>query len=261
VTQHPEFMDLLTHLLQPQYDQVRLSIASVRTNTVTESLARALSQRGTQSLTIAVESGSPRLRQVINKKLETEEILAAAQQAQGGGLQGLKLYGMVGLPTETSEDLQATIDLMGRLKKVAPRLRFTLGCSTFVPKAHTPFQWEGVNPQSEKRLKALQKPLAAQGIEFRPESYKWSVIQALLSRGDRRLGALLERVRHYGDSWGSYRRGFKELQAQLPPWEFYVQEPWPQTQVLPWQHLSGGLPLETLTKHRAIALGAGESGI
>lgn len=249
VTQHPEFEGLLDHLAQPAYDHVRLSIASVRTNTVTPKLAQTLAQRDTRSLTIAIESGSERLRQIINKKLDNSEILQAAAHAKTGGLTGLKFYGMVGLPGELESDLEQTVDLLRQLKRQVPGLRLTLGCSTFVPKAHTPFQWFGVNPQAEKRLKFLQKQLRPQGIDFRPESYNWSVIQALLSRGDRRLCRLLERVRHYGESVGSYRRAFKELRGQLPGWEFYVHSDWPLTQMLPWQHLQGPLPPATLQKH------------
>lgn len=249
VTQHPEFEALLDHLAQPAYDQVRLSIASVRTNTVTLKLAQTLAKRDTRSLTIAIESGSERLRRIINKKLENAEILQAAAHAKAGGLTGLKFYGMVGLPGEIESDLEQTVDLLRQLKRQVPGLRLTLGCSTFVPKAHTPFQWFGVNPQAEKRLKFLQKQLRPQGIDFRPESYNWSVIQALLSRGDRRLCRLLERVRHYGESVGSYRRAFKELRGQLPDWEFYVYTDWSCDQVLPWQHLQGPLPQATLQKH------------
>jgi radical SAM superfamily enzyme YgiQ (UPF0313 family) len=211
VTQHPEFAALLDYLDQPQYDDVRLSLASVRTNTVTEKLARILTKHDTRSITIAVESGSERMRRIINKKLEQDEIVQAAVNAKAGGLSNLKLYGMVGIPGEEMSDLEQTVAMMQHLKKAAPGLRLTLGCSTFVPKAHTPFQWFGVNPDAEKRLKVLQKQLRSQGIDFRPESYNWSVIQALISRGDRRIARLLERVRYYGDSLGSYRRAFKEL--------------------------------------------------
>ena len=151
VTQHPEFETLLDYINQPKYEDVRLSIASVRTNTVTEELAKTLAQRGTKSLTIAVESGSEKVRKIINKKLEQEDIIKAAENAKKGGLKGLKLYGMVGIPGEDSEDLDATVTMMQNLKKAAPGVRFTLGCSTFVPKAHTPFQWFGVNKQAEKR--------------------------------------------------------------------------------------------------------------
>ena len=253
VTQHPEFEKLLDYISQPKYDDVRLSIASVRTNTVTAQLAKTLAKRDTRSLTIAIESGSEKLRQIINKKLHNDEIIQAAVNAKVGGLTGLKLYGMVGIPGEEPEDVEETVAIMRRIKKAAPGLRLTLGCSTFVPKAHTPFQWFGVNPQAEKRLQFLQKQLKPQGIDFRPESYNWSIIQALLSRGDRRLSRLLELTRNYGDSLGSYRRAFKQLKGQLPDLDFYVHANWSTDGLLPWNHLQGPLPQSTLVKHLADA--------
>lgn len=254
VTQHPQFDALLDHLNRPEFDEMRLSIASVRTNTVNAKLADTLTRHGTKSVTIAVESGSERLRRVVNKKLETGDILAAAASAKAGGLSALKLYGMAGIPSETPADLEATVELMQALKKTAPGLRLTLGCSTFVPKAHTPFQWYGVSRQAEKRLKFLQKQLRSRGLDFRPESYNWSVIQALISRGDRRLAPLLVRARAYGDSLGSYKRAFKDLKGQLPPLEFFVHTDWSIDQPLPWDHIGGLVPKATLINHRARAL-------
>jgi len=253
VTQHPEFEALLDYISQPKYDDVRLSIASVRTNTVTVQLAQTLAKRDTKSLTIAVESGSEKVRQIINKKLHNDEIIQAAVNAKAGGLSSLKLYGMVGIPGEEPEDVDATVAMMREVKKAAAGLRLTLGCSTFVPKAHTPFQWFGVNSQAEKRLQFLQKKLKPQGIEFRPESYNWSIIQALLSRGDRRLSQLLELTRDFGDSLGSYKRAFKQLKGQIPDLDFYVHANWSTDQVLPWNHLQGPLPQSTLLKHLADA--------
>lgn len=253
VTQHPEFTELLDYISQPKYEHIRLSIASVRTNTVTVQLAKTLAQRDTRSLTIAVESGSPKLRQIINKKLDQQEIIQAAINAKAGGLTNLKLYGMVGIPGEEMADLAATVTMMGEIKKSAPGLRLTLGCSTFVPKAHTPFQWLGVNPEAQKRLQFLQKQLTPRGIEFRPESYNWSIIQALLSRGDRRLSHLLELSRNFGDSLGSYKRAFKQLKGTIPDLDFYVHANWSKDQVLPWSHLQASVPQTTLLKHLAEA--------
>lgn len=253
VTQHPEFETLLDYISQPKYDDVRLSIASVRTNTVTVQLAQTLAKRDTRSLTIAIESGSEKLREIINKKLHNEEIIQAAINAKAGGLSSLKLYGMAGIPGEESEDLEQTVAMMRAVKKAAPGLRLTLGCSTFVPKAHTPFQWFGVNRQAEKRLQFLQKQLKPQGIDFRPESYNWSIIQALLSRGDRRLSSLLQLTRNFGDSLGSYKRAFKQLKKQIPDLDFYVHTDWSTEQILPWSHLQGPLPQTTLIKHLADA--------
>ncbi|MBD2604003.1 radical SAM protein [Scytonema hofmannii FACHB-248] len=253
VTQHPEFASLLDYISQPKYDDVRLSIASVRTNTVTVQLAQTLAKRDTRSLTIAIESGSEKLREIINKKLHNDEIIQAAVNAKAGGLSSLKLYGMAGIPGEQSEDLEQTVAMMRAVKKAAPGLRLTLGCSTFVPKAHTPFQWLGVNRQAEKRLQFLQKQLKPQGIDFRPESYNWSIIQALLSRGDRRLSQLLQLTRNFGDSLGSYKRAFKQLKGQIPDLDFYVHADWSTEQILPWSHLQGPLPQSTLIKHLADA--------
>ncbi|MEM8722608.1 MAG: radical SAM protein [Cyanobacteria bacterium P01_G01_bin.39] len=255
VTQHPEFEAILDYLSQPQYDDVRLSIASVRTNTVTQKLAATLANRDTRSITIAVESGSEKVRQIVNKKLTNDEIIQAAINAQAGGLKALKLYGMVGIPGEEMEDVEATINMMSAIKQAAPKLRLTLGCSTFVPKSHTPFQWLGVNPDAKKRLKYLEKNLRRQGIDFRPESYNWSVIQALISRGDRRLGKLLQLTREFGDSVGSYKRAFKQLKGQIPPLDYYVHQHWQAgEQVLPWQHIQAPLPQTTLVKHLTEAM-------
>jgi radical SAM superfamily enzyme YgiQ (UPF0313 family) len=254
VTQHPEFEVLLDHLNHPKYDGVRLSLSSVRTNTVTVKLAEILTKRDSKSITIAVESGSDRLRKIVNKKLTNEEIIEAAINAKAGGLKGIKLYGMAGIPGEEMEDLEATVAMMRAIKKAAPGLRLTFGCSTFVPKSHTPFQWFGVNKDAEKRLKFLDKELRMLGLEFRPESYNWSVIQGLLSKGDRRLSKLLELVRHYGDTLGSYRRAFKELRGQLPEMDFYVFQEWELDRVLPWSHIKGPLPEATLKKHLAEAM-------
>ena len=254
VTQHPEFEAILDHLSQPQYQDVRLSIASVRTNTVTEKLAATLAKRDTRSITIAVETGSEKLRQVVNKKLTNEEIIQAAINAKAGGLKALKLYGMVGIPEETMSDVEATVAMMSAVKKAAPGLRLTLGCSTFVPKSHTPFQWFGVNPDAKKRLKYLEKNLRKQGIDFRPESYNWSVIQALISRGDRRLGKLLQLTREYGDTVGSYKRALKQLRGQIPSLDYYVHDDWQRERILPWQHIQGPLPQKTLIEHLNKAL-------
>ena len=254
VTQHPEFEAILDYLSQPQYQDVRLSIASVRTNTVTEKLAATLAKRDTRSITIAVETGSEKLRQIVNKKLTNEEIIQAAINAKAGGLKALKLYGMVGIPEETMADVEATVAMMSAVRKAAPGLRLTLGCSTFVPKSHTPFQWFGVNPDAKKRLKYLEKNLRKQGIDFRPESYNWSVIQALISRGDRRLGKLLQLTREYGDTVGSYKRAFKQLRGEIPSLDYYVHDDWQRDCILPWQHIQGPLPQKTLIEHLNKAL-------
>ncbi|QNI90347.1 methylthiotransferase/radical SAM-type protein [Synechococcus sp. ROS8604] len=268
VTQHPQFSDLLQWLDQDRFDDLRVSVSSVRAATVTPQLAGTLSRRGSKSVTIAIESGSDRMRRVVNKKLSREEINDAARYAKEGGLKSLKLYGMVGLPTEQDDDVEATADLLLDLKKQTPGLRFTLGVSTFVPKAHTPFQWQGVRPEADKRLKRLAKRLKPKGVELRPESYGWSMIQALLSRSDRRLAPVIAAVRGSQESLGGWKKAYRAARSEelpaassagvaLPPppaWEEVVHHTWADHQILPWCHLDGPLPSDTLLKHQRQAL-------
>ncbi|MGB7564965.1 MAG: radical SAM protein [Prochlorococcaceae cyanobacterium] len=258
VTQHPQFAELLSWLDQDRFEGTRVSVSSVRAATVTPQLGQILAKRGSKSLTIAIESGSERMRQVVNKKLATEEIFAAARYAKEGGLTGLKLYGMVGLPGEDDDDVEATAALLLALKKATPGLRLTLGVSTFVPKAHTPFQWEGVRPEAEKRLKLLAKRLKPKGIDLRPESYGWSAIQALLSRSDRRLAPVIAAVRGRHGSLGGWKRAYREATTQLAPWEAVIHSRWDPGCCLPWEHLEGPLPTSTLAMHRSQALAASE---
>lgn len=258
ITQHPEFESLLDYIDQPKFDDLRLSLASVRTNTLTPKLARILSRHDSRSVTVAIESGSEKLRKIINKKLTNAEIHQAVANAQAGGLKGIKFYGMVGVPQETDADLDATIGLMLDLKQTAPKLRLTLGCSTFVPKAHTPWQWCPIDREGDKKLKYLHKHLVPKGIEFRPESYKDSIIQGLLSRGDRRLTPLLELVWQYSQGAvptdGMYKRALKELKDQVPPLSYYVHDQWEENAILPWHHLKTAISLEQLTKHLHLTL-------
>ena len=268
VTQHPQFADLLSWLDQERFEGTRVSVSSVRAATVTPQLAEILTKRGSKSLTIAIESGSERMRRVVNKKLSREEIFAAARYAKEGGLSALKLYGMAGLPTEEEADIESTAELLLALKRAVPGLRLSLGVSTFVPKAHTPFQWQGVRPEAEKRLKLLAKRLKPKGIELRPESYGWSVIQALISRSDRRLAPVIAAARGQHDSLGGWKKAYRAVlagdaplidpaQSVLPPpWEQVVHGNWSEQRVLPWEHLEGPLPKGTLQRHRAEALEA-----
>ncbi|MCU0529971.1 MAG: B12-binding domain-containing radical SAM protein [Cyanobium sp. Prado107] len=271
VTQHPQFADLLAWLDQDRFEDTRVSVSSVRAATVTPELGRILARRGSKSLTIAIESGSERMRRVVNKKLATEEIHAAARYALEGGLTGLKLYGMVGLPTEEEADVEATAELLLAVKKATPGLRLSLGVSTFVPKAHTPFQWQGVRPEAEKRLKLLARRLKPKGIELRPESYGWSVIQALLSRSDRRLAPVIAAARGRHESLGGWKQAYRAVLAgehepapsrtadtpPPPPWEEVIHATWSAERVLPWQHLEGPLAQATLQRHAEEALGSG----
>ncbi len=262
ITQHPDFDELLNWLSQDGFEDMRLSLSSVRATTVNKKMTNILARRNCKSITIAIESGSEKIRDLVNKKLTEEEIYSAARYAHEGGLTRLKLYGMVGLPTEAEEDIELTTDLLIKLKRKNPGLKFSFGVSTFVPKAHTPFQWFGVRNEAKKRLQKIGKKLKPQGIEVRAESYGWSIIQALISRSDRRLAPVIELIRKSDNTLGGWKKAYKAIQeknklsslnSQLPDWEDIVHQQWEYNRVLPWMHLNGPVKVEQLIKHQQMS--------
>ena len=136
----------------------------------------------------------------------------------------------------------------------------TLGVSTFVPKANTPLQWFGVRETANQRIKLLTKSLRPKGIEVRAESYKWSIIQALISRSDRRLASVIELVRGENNSLGGWKKAYKSVREEnlgqlqslpaLPSWEEVVHLDWPVNTTLPWDHLQGYVKTEKLIHHQ-----------
>ena len=170
----------------------RLSVSSLRVDPLSEALLQALAESGTQTLTLAPEAGSERLRRMINKGITETDLIHAFDRANAYRFRQLKLYFMLGLPTETEQDVEA----IARLSQAAAEHfagQVTTNITPFVPKAHTPFQWAAVMPREivQSRFRTLQKQLAKRGISVKGESPRWSAIQAILSRGDRRLGPVL----------------------------------------------------------------------
>ncbi len=221
VSQHPRFMDLLHYLSEHQAD-TQLQVASVRASTVSKNMTDILASLGVRNLTIAIESGSERLREDINKKLAEEYIFSAASAASSSGLNSLKLYGMVGLPTEEDSDIDLTIDLLSRLKGSNPGLKIVWGCSVFTPKMLTPYYRYGIDPLAERKLKHMEKELHKLGIEMRAESYKWAQVQALISRGDRSLSKLLMQVQSSKQKGANIYR--KLLNKEK--YQYFVFEDW-----------------------------------
>ena len=259
VTQHPEFIELLKYLVaHPKKPQAQ--VASMRAGTVTLEMAELLVELGVKSMTIAIESGSERLREIMNKKLSEAEIFSACENALNGGIKAIKLYGMVGMPYETDADIEATIDLLKRLKKSFSRLKITWGCSIFTPKAQTPFQNFGIDTSSEKKLQKITKALRPAGIEVRPESYKWTQIHALISRGDRSLSKMFLELTELGDepSYGDYKKAISK-----EAFEYFVFKDWGGKQDAeisvplryPWQYLMSEGQVVMLGKHALEAEG------
>jgi len=251
VTEHPQFDRIADELLKRSATEI--SIASVRADSLNPLILEMLSKLGHKTVTIAIESGSERLRSIMKKNLTEGEIRHALDLIDRSGLTGLKLYGIVGLPGEEQEDLDETVRLLTSLKKEHKRLRFVFGCSSFVPKAQTPFQWSGRDRKSKEKLEFLRKRLTKLGIAMRPESHNWSDIQALLSRGDRRLTPVLLAVAKGKGNLGAWTEALRNRPETCPDKDFYVFRHIPYEETLPWSHLVEEPKESMLVKHSQTA--------
>jgi radical SAM superfamily enzyme YgiQ (UPF0313 family) len=246
VTEHPQFDQIADGLLARP--QTNISIASIRADTVTDNVLYMLKELGQRSLTIAIESGSERLRSVMKKNLSNDEIENAVDKIASQGFGSIKLYGIAGLPEELPSDLDQTVALLRKLKKTHRQLRIVFGVSSFVPKAQTPFQKCGRDRTAAKKIEYLRKRLAEVGIDVRPESHNWSDIQTLLSRGDRRLAPVLMDVASGNAKLGDWKRAMKR-QTNIPDFDFYVYRNMEAHEILPWSHLMDEQKMLFLDKH------------
>ncbi len=247
VTQHPEFESLIDYLDEKnKSSSLNVQIASVRADTISKKLACGLNDLGVKSLTMAIETGSDRLREIINKKVSRETILNSIQTIYDSGIGSVKLYGMVGIPHEEENDLLETVKLLKEIKQKNKGKRLTWGCSTFVPKAGTPFQYYGMDKNGDKKIKLLSKELHKLGIDFRPESFDWSIIQGLISRGDKSINKVLVSAYRYGSSIGSFKKAIRENKDV--DCEFFIYSNWDLKTKLPWEMLDGYLKSETIKK-------------
>ncbi len=189
VSDHSQ-IDALAEALRAM--DARISISSMRTDPISVPMVRALAESGTQTLTIAPEAGTERLRTVINKGQSEESLLAAVELAQSLGFPQLKLYFMIGHPSETEEDIQGIIDLTLKARAIFRR-NVSINATPFVPKPHTPFQWAAMTPADVigARQKQLQRALGRSQIRVNADSAAWAEVQGVLSRGDRRLAPVL----------------------------------------------------------------------
>ncbi len=170
----------------------RISVSSMRTDPISVPLVKALAESGTRTLTIAPEAGSQRLRDVISKTQRVEDLMAAVDLAESLRFPQLKLYFMVGHPTERDEDIE---DLIRFVKEVRGRFRRNLiiNATPFVPKPHTPFQWVAMTPAEiiKQRQKRIARALARHNVVVRADNPLWAAVQGVLARGDRRLAPVL----------------------------------------------------------------------
>ncbi|HYO19864.1 MAG TPA: radical SAM protein, partial [Dermatophilaceae bacterium] len=249
---------------------VSLSLPSTRVDAFNINLANEFSRNGRRSgLTFAPEGGSERLRKVINKMVTEEDLIRTVAAAYSHGWRQVKLYFMCGLPTETDEDVMEIADLAKKViakgREVSGRndIRCTVSIGGFVPKAHTPFQWAAQldHETTDARLKKLRDAIRADkryasAIGFRYHDGEPGVVEGLLSRGDRRVGKVIEAAWRDGarfDGWSehfSFERWMRAAETALAdePVDvaWYTTREREQHEVLPWDHLDSGLDKDWL---------------
>jgi radical SAM family uncharacterized protein len=228
-----------------------VSVSSLRADSLSEALISRLAASGHKTISIAPEAGSERLRKVINKGITDDDIHRAADMIFGAGIPNLKLYFIIGLPTETQEDVDAIIALAEKVRETqlkyarpAGRIgRITLSVNSFVPKPFTPFQWEPMEDIAHlnKKLRYLEKAVKKIGnMNIIHDLPKWEYIQALLSRGDRRIGKLIEAA--YANK-GDWKKAAKEADVDM---DFYVYRRRAFEEMLPWDFIDIGVRKEYL---------------
>lgn len=243
ISAHPQFDDICDYIYQKTLENsgIELSISSLRADSIEPKVIKTLVACGQKNATIAIEAGSDRLRKVINKNLKEEQILKVVQIAQENGLKGLKIYAMIGLPTETFDDLKEMVELVKKIKKLHKGFGLGFSFSTFVPKPHTPFQWCGRDDIKtlEKKQNYLKKEFHKLGVKANFSSPKWDYYQALLSRGGRELGDYILRVYEQGGNIGAFKTAYRQFveSNNLRNSDYYAQREYDMEEKLPWDFL------------------------
>lgn len=246
--------------------KVNLSVPSLRADTFSTELTARLQTLRKSSLTFAPEAGTQRLRDVINKNLTEEEILTSCTNAFKGGWNSVKLYFMLGLPTETDDDVLGIAELVYKIiqawKEQASNkkrgLRVHVATAYFVPKPHTPFQWEQQITPAEylRRAKLLKSHLYSKSIEYNYHEPDLSRLEAVFARGDRRLAAVIEEAVKRGarlDGWDEHFRYDLWLDAfkacGIDP-DFYTVRGYDEEEILPWDTIDVGVSKKFLISER-----------
>jgi radical SAM superfamily enzyme YgiQ (UPF0313 family) len=220
--------------------EVDFSITSLRASTKSAELVSLI--KGHKSVSIAPEVGTERLRKVINKKITEEDILHTSELLFAEGIETLRLYFMVGLPTETREDIDGIINLVKKIRDISLRGYITLSISTFVPKPFTPFQWHPMEIPSEvkERLKMIKKGLfPIKGVKVFHDVPKYAYMQGFFSMGDRRVSKALERLSPIHD-W------IRAAEVAGINKDFYIFRKKEFNEILPWDFIDMGISKDTL---------------
>lgn len=251
VSDHPELIDICRDILSRQG---KIGTGSFRLDQLTPTLLELLKQGGIETLALAPEAGSQRLRDLIRKGIQDGDITRGATNLLKHGFFHVRLYFMVGLPTETAADIEAIIELIKRLSQLSlpttdPRekrfRRITVSINQFIPKAGTPFQWYPLeNIQTiKKKIQKITDAFRGQGnIKILAESPKRNYLQALLATGDRRIGTVLLALHSQRGVWSKVLK-----EAPFPP-DFFVYRPRDTKEILPWDFIDTGVPKALLIR-------------
>lgn len=249
VSDHPDIKKLTTYLVE---QGVSFSVASLRADTLDETMCEALANSGQRTMTVAPEAGSERMRAAINKGITEEHIYRACSLAASAGMRNIKLYYMIGLPGEEDIDIEETVEMIKRVRKkmdeVGNKGELVISVNGFVPKPFTPYQWAPLcNVKTlKRRFKMLNDGLKKdKRIKLITESLKETVVQAILARGDRKMGDALLEAHESGQNLKSVLK-MRGIDAD----ELAERELQPG-QVLPWSHLDMGVTEDYMIKELA----------
>jgi len=248
-------------------DHLSLSLPSLRIDSFSVELADLLAGSRRGGFTFAPEAATERARRTINKVIPDEQLLATAGEVYARGWRTIKLYFMIGHPQETLEDVQAIVDLVWQVLRVGRghhgrKATVNVGVSTFVPKPHTPFQWVPVDAEERIREKqeVLKRGARGQGLNLRWNAPQETLLEAALSRGDRRLGAVVHRAWQLGakfDAWNehfrpeTWKQAFADAGLEM---SFYTHRRRALDEVLPWDHISVGVSKRFLARDYEMSL-------
>jgi radical SAM superfamily enzyme YgiQ (UPF0313 family) len=252
VTDHPQINDLLVGL---NHMGAEIAVSSLRISSLSVKILDELAHGGAFTITIAPEAGSFRLRRILNKNISNNEIMAVADAVGRHGFHQLKLYFIIGLPTETDDDTMDIVKLVTAIKDKLDNqksiTRLVVNISPFVPKAGTPFQWLPMAQPDilDRRIAILKKSFPRQGIKLNIESPAWSRVQGILSRGDARIAPALVDTPDFSIS--SWRYAVDKHNLDI---DFYVNQRWDTSKELPWAIIDSGISPEKLCANLEMAL-------
>lgn len=213
VSIHPKFKQICEYIAQKvqKNPEIEMSISSLRVDAVDDAMIKTLVSAHQKHVTIAIEAGSERLRKVINKNITEEQIKHTVETARLNGLKGVKIYAMIGIPTETQEDLNEMVRVAKELKQANKGFDISFAFSSFIPKPHTPLQWCGrfSTKELEKRQNFLQKEFHKIGVKTSFSSIKWDYWQTVLSRGDDKISDFIIDVYKNGSKLGAFKKAAK----------------------------------------------------